>query len=89
MTTTRPAIFDSTDHLSARSTPASVTIAAAQIREGMVLLDPESGTPLYWIDNKVRGSHGSVQFNVWNLKTNHFETGFRISATTNVPAMAR
>lgn len=53
-------------------TPATVDVKAANLAEGMVLVDPDLGTPLVGIDHKQRTvrSSGNVTFFV-----NDFETG--------------
>ena len=90
MNTNTAARLESIDNLDTFSTPDSVVITGDKVRECMVLLDPELGTPLYWIDHKMPATRGSgdVKFMVHNLETGRIET-VNIFRSTNVPAMAR
>ena len=87
--TNSAAILANVDTIDTLAAPASVAIQANKIRECMILVDPELGTPLYWIDHKVRSTTGSgnAEFLAHNLENGHFET-VRIFGTTAVKVMA-
>ena len=89
--TNTAAVLDTVDHLGPLDQPTHATIRADRLREGMVLLDPDLRTPLYWIDNRLRSPRGSgqVKVNVWNLEDNRFETGVLITGRAMVPVIAR
>jgi hypothetical protein len=70
----------------------TVDVLARNLRPGMILVDPELGTPLVQIDARVRSTprSGNVSFNVWNLESGRFEpSGLHLRPTLTVPAIAR
>jgi hypothetical protein len=68
-------ILDTVDNLDPFVTD-STDIKATSLREGMVIMDPALGTPLLWLDHRVRAARGSGQV-AWlahDLETGRFET---------------
>ena len=89
-TTTTAAILESVDHLDPFAQPAMTQVPATRVRECMVLLDPELGTPAYWIDHRIPSTprSGQAEFMVHNLETGRFER-LAITGHVEVPVMAR
>lgn len=89
-TATRPAVLSSVDDLDTFAAAEAITLKASQLRECMVLLDAELGTPAMWLDHKmptVRGT-GDVRWMAHNLETGRIET-LSIFATRAVAVLAR
>lgn len=84
------AVLDSIDTLDMFSTPETIALAASKVRGGMVLVDPELGTPLYWIDSKARSTRnsGNAAFLVHNLETGRIEN-LSIFSSTTLPVMVK
>ncbi|AEK09902.1 hypothetical protein FGG30_gp092 [Mycobacterium phage Pixie] len=55
----RAQILDSFADVDTFATPAAVEVKAANLRPGMVLLDPELGTPAAGLDHKLRAARNS------------------------------
>lgn len=53
------ATFSDFSDIDALSTPEFIEIAAKDVKEGMVLLDPFLGTPLAGVDHKMRTPRNS------------------------------
>lgn len=89
MNTNTAAVLGQVNDLDILSTPATVKVQASKLRECMVLTDPEFGTPLYWIDHRVRATRnsGQAEFMAHNLETGHFET-VRIGGSVKVSVMS-
>jgi hypothetical protein len=85
---TKPATPADVDSLDLLAAPASIKVAASKLRECMVLLDPELGTPLYWIDHRVTSTRnsGNATFMAHNLETSRFER-LTLFGATEVPVM--
>lgn len=69
------AILETVDHLDPFETK-STDLKATSLREGMVIMDRELGTPLLWLDHRVRAARGSGQV-AWlahDLETSRIET---------------
>lgn len=69
------AVLDNVDTLDPFATD-STDLKATSLREGMVVMDRELGTPLLWLDHRVRAARnsGSVAFLVHDLETGRIET---------------
>lgn len=89
-TKTTAAVLATVDTLDTFAAQAGTTLEAGKLREMMVILDPELGTPLYWIDHRVRSTRnsGQAEFMAHNLESGHFET-IRIGSRVSVPVMAK
>lgn len=75
------AILQTTDSLDLLATNATM-VKASSLRECMVLMDPELGTPLMWLDHRLRSTRnsGEVKWLAHNLETGRIETiSFRAS----------
>lgn len=68
------AIIENADQIDTLATE-SVKIPASKLKECMVLMDPETGTPLMWLDHKMRTvrNSGSVHWMAHNLETGRIE----------------
>lgn len=68
------AILDTVDHLDPFATD-STDLKATSLREGMVVMDPQLGTPLLWLDHRTRSARGSgqVTWHAHDLDTGRFE----------------
>lgn len=87
MTTTKPAVLDSVDDLDPFAQPVSVQVEAQKLKSGMLVLDPDLGTPWAYVDHRVRGGHGDVTFYVHDLEERTYrKTSWR--ATTLLDVMA-
>lgn len=85
----KPQIIASVDALDAFATPESVAVRADKLRECMVLVDPDLGTPVYWLDHRTRAARnsGNVQWLAHNLETGRLEqVSFRASLALPVIA---
>lgn len=63
-------------------------VAGRNLRDGMVILDPDLGTPAIVLDHKQRGSNGAVQFFAEDVEAGGRFT-FRLLATRTVTVAAR
>jgi hypothetical protein len=88
MTTTTARILPSVDDLDPFATTATI-VGAAALRECMVLMDPELGTPAVWLDHRLAASprSGEVAWLAHNLDTGRLET-VRIRRTAPVAVLA-
>lgn len=77
------------DTLDTFGQPESVPVAATALREGMVLLDPDLGTPAAWLDHRQRAAarSGSVQWLAHDLETGRLTT-VTLHRSTTVRALA-
>ncbi len=68
------AIIENADQIDPFATEC-VEIPASKLKECMVLMDPELGTPLLWLDHKMRTvrNSGSVRWLAHNLETGRIE----------------
>lgn len=89
MNTNTAAVLSQVNDLDILSTPTTVKVQASKLRECMVLTDPELGTPLYWVDHRVRATRnsGQAEFMAHNLETGHLET-IRIGGSVKVSVVA-
>ena len=91
---TRPRVLldgadvDALDPLDGTVPAARVT--ATRLREGMVLLDPDLGTPAAWLDQRQRTAprSGEVQWLAHDLATGRLTT-IRLHRNTTVRTLAR
>lgn len=69
------AILETVDHLDPFATD-STDVKATSLREGMVIMDRELGTPALWLDHRVRAPRGSgaVAWLAHDLETGRIET---------------
>jgi hypothetical protein len=67
------AILITVDHLDPFATD-STPVKATRLREGMVIMDPELGTPALWLDHRTRSTRGSgsVSWYAHDLETGRF-----------------
>lgn len=70
----KAAVVPDADAIDAFATE-SVKVPASALKECMVLMDPELGTPLMWLDHKMRGTRnsGDVKWMAHNLETGRIE----------------
>lgn len=71
------------------ATPAGIPVRADKLRSGMILLDPELGTPALLIDHKMRTERnsGEIKFLGHDLDTNRLvEQRLRLSLVLQVMA---
>jgi hypothetical protein len=63
-------IFDGFADIDTLAQPALVEVNASNLKAGMVLVDPELGTPAMGIDHKLRSTRnsGNVEFLVADLE---------------------
>ena len=82
-------MLDNVDDLDEMTAPPATTITASKLREGMVLLDPELGTPAVWVDQrtKTQRSSGQISFNGHDLDTGGVRR-YNIGERTQVAVMA-
>lgn len=82
-------IFESHPQLTTIDSFDSVKIAARNLREGMVILDPELGTPAVSIDHRNRSTRGTgdMKFFVYDYETRRLEE-MNIAPATMVSVVA-
>lgn len=75
MTKQRPRIFKDGETINALDTFESVEIQAAQLRTGMLVIDPELGCALWSVDHRVRSARnsGSVTWMVEDLENGGYK----------------
>lgn len=88
-TTATAAVLDNVDALDPFTTN-STTVQGSNLREGMVLMDPDLNTPAAWLDHRVRSTKnsGEVAFMAHDLEDGRF---IRVSIHRNatVAVLAR
>lgn len=64
-------------------------VTASRLRECMVLMDPDLGTPLMWLDHRLRSTRnsGDVKWMAHNLDTGRLET-LNLRASADLAVLA-
>lgn len=88
-TTPRPATFDAFDQIDTLSQPQTIEVIARNLKDGMVLVDPELGTPAVGLDHRIRSTRnsGNVSFLVADLENGGWRD-LHLTGSVTVKVMA-